>query len=420
MVDAPIVQRPFRHFNFFSLSLCPVGLYFAAGNAKLLGERDSKTTMTARRKEDTPQSGDIGPGDIGPGELRSFRRGLGAIADRASHPDHAAYLQKLRDTLRTLESEPEELRPRDSRSRPGGLIFLAHGRVTVVVPDLHARMDLLLTALDHRISDGATVLDGLSTGRVQLVCVGDGFHAEARAAGRWRKAFEEFKRGYRHHRNMDDEMRESLGLMEIVIDLKRRFPTGFHFLKGNHENIANEDGDGNYPFGKFAFEGEMVTEYVKKFYGEPFLETYYRFEKALPLLAVGSRFLVSHAEPARFYPREQVIDYRSRPQVVYGLTWTADDAAEPGSVERMLEHYLGADGAGGTDATDRMDGALYFGGHRSIRGRYNLRAGGRYVQLHNPERRLITVIGADGRFDFDRDIVDLASEPTIVEPTDGG
>ena len=107
-------------------------------------------------------------------------------------------------------------------------------------------MDFLTSVLAFRPEDDRRVLDRLAEGSIQVVCVGDGFHAEGRALRRWQSALEEFKHGYRRHEAMDAEMRESLGLMEMVMELKAEFPEGFHFLKGNHENITNEQGAVSY------------------------------------------------------------------------------------------------------------------------------------------------------------------------------
>ena len=297
-----------------------------------------------------------------------------------------------------LDNEGEQLRPRDREGRPGGLLYLEPEIPTIVVPDLHARMELVLSVLAYRHGEGELALDGLAAGRMQILCLGDGFHAEGRAAARWQAALEEFKGGYRKHSHMDAEMRESLGVMQMVMVLKRHFPNHFHFLKGNHENIANEQGEGNYPFLKFANEGLMVRIYMEHFYGEEILKVYAEFEKSFPLLAVGGNFLASHAEPAWIIPKQEVIEYRRTPQVVYGLTWTDNEEAEPGSVQQMLEHYLGAEAA----AT-----AFHFGGHRPVRGGYNLRSDGRYVQIHDPDRYVVAALPAGQQIDLDRDIREL-------------
>jgi len=320
---------------------------------------------------------------------------LAEIRDRPAPPAPEDYADTLARVRRALAAEPPEVRPADPRGLPGGVLRLAPDLPTLLVPDLHARLDFFLGLLEWRGLGGLSVLEALECSAVQVLCLGDGMHAEARAARRWKAAQREFADGYRRHANMDEEMRESLGLMQMVMECKSAFPGLFHFLKGNHENISNEEGGGNHPFVKFALEGFMVADYMRLFYGGEILAGHYEFEKELPLLAVGSSFLASHAEPAELYPWEQVVGYREDPQVVLGLTWTGDGEAEADSVRLMLEHYLG-------DA----EGTLYFGGHRPVRG-YNLRAEGRYVQIHDPERWVLAVLPADGRIDPQRDILDI-------------
>ena len=304
----------------------------------------------------------------------------------------------LSTASRALDDEDTFIRPRDSCGLPGGLVHLRRDLATVVVPDLHARADFFLSLMLMEDPRGLSTLARLEEESLQVVCVGDGFHAERRAAERWSRAYEEYVDLFDDHAHMDEEMKESLGLMEMVMEVKAAFPRVFHFLKGNHENIANEEGGGNHPFRKFSHEGMMVSYYVWKFYGEEFLSLYYAFEKKLPLLAVGRNFIVSHAEPALFYDREAVVEYRSRPDVVEGLTWTDNGSAEEGSVERMLAHFLGDEAA--------VKG-YHFGGHRPVRGLYVTRSEGRYVQIHNPDRWVIARVEPHGNIDLEHDIVEI-------------
>ncbi len=310
-------------------------------------------------------------------------------------PGADALMQAASGAVETLRAEPEAVRPHDGEGRPGGLVLLDRGLPTIIVPDLHARMDFFLSVLACEAEPGRIARELLEEGRLQIVCVGDGVHAEGRAAERWESALEEFLGGYRRHASMDEEMRESLGLMRMVMEVKASFPASFHFLKGNHENITNELGNGNYPFRKFAQEGLMVLTYMRMFYGEEILEALSRFEKELPLLAVGRGFLVSHAEPAEFFPRERVVEAREDPDVVSGLTWTDNDEAAPGSVQEMLASYLGE---------KEGESGYYFGGHRPVSGGYELRAGGRYVQIHDPERFVVACIPGSGEILLDRDV----------------
>jgi hypothetical protein len=329
---------------------------------------------------------------------------LRGIYHRTGRPDSNDYSEVINKAIDAFLAEGEPVRPRASDGRPGGLIQLSDVQ-TIIVPDLHARMDFFIHVMNFETNDGKRVFQGLADGTVQVVCVGDGFHAEGRAVERWRNALDEYLGDYRKHRNMDQEMRESMGLMEMVMRVKTAYPDTFYFLKGNHENIANENGEGNYPFGKFAYEGEMVTGYVTKFFGDEFLDLYYRFEKQLPVMAVGKGFMVTHAEPKSFYPREMVINYYDYPEVIYGLTWTANDAAEEGSVETTLRYYLG-DGY--------SENSHLFGGHRPVPRRYLLRAGGKYVQIHNPDKFIVAYI-AEGDIEIDRDVIEIPYNKKLME-----
>jgi hypothetical protein len=318
-------------------------------------------------------------------------RKLSEIYHGSGPPEAISLGSAIAEALAVLQREPDVVRPADGAGRPGGLVFLDLGVPTIVVPDLHARREFFLSVLGYEAEEGSPVIEMLREGRVQVVCLGDGIHAEGRAERRWRTAQGEFLDGYRTHRSMDEEMRESLGVMAMVMEVKRRFPDHFHFLKGNHENIMNESGNGNLPFRKYALEGLMVLSYMKKFYGQALLEEYARFEKELPLLAVGRSFLLSHAEPARYFPPLAVIGYHEDPRVTIGLTWTDNDQAEPGSVQKMLGGYLGE---------EATRSGYYFGGHRPAIGSYYLRAEGRFVQFHDPDRFVIAHLPAEDPIDL--------------------
>lgn len=300
----------------------------------------------------------------------------------------------VRESTAVLGGEDQIYRPRDEHNRPGGLIRLA-ACTTLIVPDLHARLGFLPHVLSHEVK-GQPFWRMLQEGSGQIVCVGDGLHSEGRGALRWKKALKEFAGGFSRHKAMDEEMREGLGLMEMVMHLKLSFPDRFHFLKGNHENILNEEGRGNHPFRKFAFEGEMVRTWVQKFYGDEVLYALADFERELPLVAADGNFMISHGEPEQFFTREEVIRYRSLDEVVSGLTWTPNGGAEEGSVGKMIEEFCRAPAE-----------AYYFGGHRAVAGRYALRAEGRYVQLHNPGAYIIAVLEPGEKIDLERHVVEL-------------
>ena len=60
---------------------------------------------------------------------------------------------------------------------------------------------------------------------------------------------------------------------------------------------------------------------------------------------------------------------------IFDFTWTDNGESEEGTVDSYLKEYF----------PDLPEAKIY-GGHRPVRDIYSLRAGGRYVQIHNPDR----------------------------------
>lgn len=335
------------------------------------------------------------------GRGAELTREIESRIDRKAPPPAAELAEDMAAACEVLEGEAPERRPRDDADRSGGVIRLLPDIPTVVLPDIHARIDLLVKAMitsfpEHGIED--PLLMAIDAGRAQLVMVGDYVHGEARVRDRWAAAYGEFLDGYRRREAMDAEMYESLTSLQIVSLLKRAYPEHVHGLKGNHENIANEEGNGNHAFGKFANEGAIVADYMDRFYAGEAFDGVYRFEHDLPLLAVGESFVVTHAEPLEFFTFDEIRTYRDRPEVVEGLTWTDNGAAAPGSVAETVAHML--------PEVPSQD-AIHLGGHRPVSGLYALRAEGQYVQFHNPGRLIAALPPRTRSFDPESDIVEL-------------
>lgn len=292
-----------------------------------------------------------------------------------------------------LESESNDYRPPDDEGRPGGLVLLKQDLPTVVVPDLHGRADYFPDLVQYRLQN-QTIVELLKAGKVQIVCVGDGMHSERRGAERWRRALEEYKNGFEECPAMAEEMNENFQTMAMVMKLKAAFPSHFHFLKGNHENILDEDINGNHPFAKLAAEGPMTRKYVETFYGDDFLNQFDRFEKNLPLMARGRFFLITHARPRRVYKIDDIINYRSHPDIVEGLTWTRHNAAQSGAAPEMLKEILG----------NGMDQELWISGHSAIKDLYNYWNEEKLLEIHNPSLRVFAIIDPHQMFDPDTHI----------------
>ncbi|HOX91781.1 MAG TPA: metallophosphoesterase [Spirochaetales bacterium] len=303
---------------------------------------------------------------------------------RRTPPPIKDYAALATEATALMRSESFAFRPADRRGLPGALVRLVKDIPTVVVPDLHARRDFLMALFELPLEGGQRLKDALDSGELQVLCLGDGFHAESRALERWQEAYQEYLGDWREHAAMNHEMTESMGLMEMVMHAKLRWPERFHFLKGNHENVKNESENGNFPFRKFVEEGDMVRSWVERFYGPDFLERYAQMELSLPLFAVGGRFLASHAEPARPYTEDEIINARLVPETVRGLTWTDNNRAEPGTVPALLARFL-----------PEVDRPVYLSGHRTISGYYRERSDGAHLQIHNPSKRIVAWVMPD-------------------------
>ena len=328
--------------------------------------------------------------------------GLIKTLDRLANLKTIAPREQLEDLLSSLtwllNQENPLVRPVDRDGLSGGLVLLRDDIPTLIIPDIHGRRDFMMDFLNWNYGPGP-VLEGLFREELQVVCVGDGFHTEKRGARRWQEAFQEYALGFKKHRQMDREMADSMGVMAMVMLLKRAFPDNFHFLKGNHENIKNENNESDRSFGKYAYEGAMVREWVEIFLGEEFLDSWSAFEQSLPVFVVGKDFLISHAEPLRFHDRDEIINYRENRTIVFDFSWTGNDQSEEGTVEAMLENFLPG-----------RDDVFYFGGHRPVQNLYQTRAGGKYVQIHNPEKEIVALIRPDEAIDLEKVIKELERE----------
>lgn len=316
----------------------------------------------------------------------------------ASEPDSVhIIMDQLQAVKESIENQDSLIRPRDIENRPGGLLFLHKEIPLIILPDLHARKDFLYSLL-MKGCEQRSVLERLEEGSIQILCVGDGFHAERRAYKRWQKALSEYKTNFRKHKFMDLEMSESLGLMQMIMLLKTNCPDNFFFLKGNHENILNEEGRGNHPFGKFVYEGEMVRSWTEKFMGTDFIYNYAEYEHSLPFMALGKELIISHAEPQDYYHPEEIINIHHNNKVKLGLTWTANDQAEEGSVQEIIDDY---------SKRYNRDFKFCVGGHRTIKSLYKLRANGKFIQIHNPDKHVVLFTDQNSDFDPEFNIIDL-------------
>ena len=322
-------------------------------------------------------------------------------------PSKETVFSLAQGVCQVLASESSSYRPLNCIGEPGSLLELEDDLPVVLVPDIHARPDFVLNILNYHLpkkmcgtkEDGNkyTVLEALQNKQIYVICVGDGIHTELYAS-RWELISIEFEKGDCAGLYMKDEMILGLSTLCALMKLKIDFPQNFHFLKGNHENILDVTLGGDYSFCKYAREGEMVKLFMLKQYGDKVLNMIAKYENLLPLIAVVNNYVISHAEPAQAFTREQLIDARFDDSVVEGLIWTRNGQVKENTALAIAAELLGK------KASKK---SLYFAGHRPVKEEFALRQDGRFIQIHNPRKQNVFLLHNERKFDFSKDIVNV-------------
>jgi len=319
-------------------------------------------------------------------------------------PFYDDFFELLNEASECLEKEICAYRPANAEAAVGGLIdFHKDDLPLIVIPDLHARPYFLMNILEYQIFEDMNVFEALEAGRVRLLSVGDILHTERNTRERWAAAGAEFAAGIFTGPALSAEMQEGLCLLAGLLKLKLLFPSYVHILKGNHENILNATGNGDFAFRKFADEGEMGMVFVQDYYGDDILYLINCVEKSLPLAYFGKKVLVSHAEPLRCYSMEELINARITEGVVEGLTWTDNGVAAEGSAIGTIKGLCKAAGVKGKAVEDYV----YLGGHRPVTGSYKLLQNGTYIQIHNPGKQNIAFVESYKKFNPDTDLIEV-------------
>lgn len=358
-------------------------------------------------------------------------------------PDYDDFFEVLNEVTEVLENEDESYRPKNDDEKCGSLIdFQNEDKLTLVVPDLHARPDFLLDILSADVKKfvdeneldflfcgksrtdcvkcGNSVFEMLQNDLIRLVFVGDILHSENNR-NRWYQIEDEFEQKNYSGEKMCIEMGEGLSVLFSLCRLKASFPKNIHILKGNHENILNKTGNGDFGFKKFVDEGEMCRLFVQNYYGDDILFLIHCFEKELPLVFVSKNAVVSHAEPKTAFSRKEIINARNNAEIIYGFTWTANGEAEEGSVGQIIKNLV-CDAEKETEIENKDEiqtefenenvnqdenNYVYLAGHRPVKDNFELRQGGKFIQIHNVKKQNVAVVKFWKKFSPENDIVSV-------------
>ena len=156
---------------------------------------------------------------------------------------------------------------KDALGNSGGILELADNVTPILVGDLHAQIDNLLTILSEN-----AVLDGMEKGTTALIILGDAVHPEEPGCL--------------------EDMESSLLIMDLIFRMKLRFPDNVFYTIGNHDSFLHEIMKRGVP------QGLLWEKHVLSSRGEEYKAGLELFYQQSPLLVVSSDFIACHAGPA--------------------------------------------------------------------------------------------------------------------------
>ena len=186
----------------------------------------------------------------------------------------------------------ESDRHKDTLGNPGCLLELPGHITPIIVGDLHAQLDNLLTVLSEN-----AFLDSLENGTAALILLGDAVHSEQ--PGRL------------------EEMDSSLLIMDLIFMLKIRYPEQVIFIVGNHDGFHQELMKKGIP------QGLLWKKHVIASRGEAYKEQLELFYQLSPLMIITPDFIACHAGPTRRkISRQILVDAHQFPDIVHDMTWS--------------------------------------------------------------------------------------------------
>jgi len=202
-------------------------------------------------------------------------------------PDQA--LADLHRVNEILEKEP--LREKDWRGMPGGVVHLPKKMVPIIVGDLHAQVDNLLTLLTQN-----QFLEQMSEGKAAMVILGDAVHSE-----------------------MDGsmgEMETSLLIMDLILRLKLWYPQQVFYIRGNHDSFDEGIGKDGIP------QGLLWARALRDTRGEAYKKAMDRFYELLPFVVVSKTYVACHAAPPKGkVDMDMLVNIHKYPRLIKEVTW---------------------------------------------------------------------------------------------------
>lgn len=183
----------------------------------------------------------------------------------------------------------EVYRPRDDRGLPGGLLVLPRGLIPIVIADMHAQIDNLLTVLTQN-----AFLEALEDGTGALVILGDAVHCEVDGQLR--------------------AMESSMILMDLIFRLKLRFPEQVFYVRGNHDSFSEDLAKDGVP------QGLLWARELSELRGAVYQRAMGDFYRLLPYVVMSPDFFACHAAaPKSKVSKRILVQLYQRPELILEL-----------------------------------------------------------------------------------------------------
>jgi len=231
------------------------------GDALLFKDLGSDSGTRLKRVADDEQCRRIS--DRRMENLRELRNIFGGPIELLP-PDQA--LADINAVNQILEKEP--LRPRNSEGMPGGVVHLPDKMIPIILGDLHAQVDNLLTILSHN-----EFLEMMGDGKATMVFLGDAVHSEIDG--------------------QLEDMESSLLIMDFIFRLKLWFPQQVFYVRGNHDCFSEELGKDGVP------QGLLWARALSRVRGDAYKAAMDRFYQLLPYIALSKDYVACHAAPPK-------------------------------------------------------------------------------------------------------------------------
>jgi len=217
--------------------------------------------------------------------LKTIRDIYGGSIEPLSESESLNTIKKVNELL-----EVEAYRPLDNRGKPGGVVEIPTKLVPVIVGDLHAQVDNLLTLLSQN-----NILTAMEEGTAVLVILGDAVHSEVTGEL--------------------DKMDSSLLMMDLIFKLMIRFPQQVFYIRGNHDSFSKnifKEGVAQCLMWEHAIRGQR---------GEEYLHEVKRFYKLLPYVVMSKDYVACHAAPIRtHFDKDMLVNIYEHQGLVRELT----------------------------------------------------------------------------------------------------